>query len=146
MTSEERKVSLYRFFDEAGRLLYVGVTTNCQQRCTQHRSTPWWPLAVRHSIEPCKSLFDGLRAEVAAIRTEAPLYNLRSTPAYKTQQSETARRISPEARQRRGVGVSARALQVRVLEELIAQGVPRPEASARALKARHDYKVASGLF
>jgi predicted GIY-YIG superfamily endonuclease len=67
---------VYRCFDDSGRLLYVGSTTNLFNRLTAHASTSWWSptiAKVRATVHP-----DGLTAraiERRAIRDEIPRWN-----------------------------------------------------------------------
>ncbi|WHM30252.1 GIY-YIG nuclease family protein [Streptomyces sp. BPPL-273] len=70
----------------------------------------------------------------------------RGSAKFKSEQRVKALRISPEARRRRGVGVAARAVQVRTLRELLSDGVPRQDAERRAREARQAHKLASELF
>lgn len=88
MTSADRYVGqfgwqhvLYRFFDHAGQLLYVGITTNIVQRWSEHRGTKrWWTDVADARVEffpDRQSLAD---AERLAIRTECPLHNIVNNP------------------------------------------------------------------
>lgn len=67
---------LYRFFDDAGRLLYVGESIDPLSRASSHRQTaPWfWRVAALHIIV-LDSRDDALRAEAAAIKSELPMFN-----------------------------------------------------------------------
>src|SRR5699024_9013718 len=38
-----RETCLYRFYDSAGRLLYVGITMDLSRRLAKHRQRDWWP-------------------------------------------------------------------------------------------------------
>lgn len=68
---------LYRFYDSAGRLLYVGITLNLPGRMQAHRSDqPWWYEVSDVRVEPYPSRRSVLAAESLAIRTERPLYNI----------------------------------------------------------------------
>lgn len=71
---------LYRFHDAAGTLLYVGVTVNPVMRWQQHKRKPWWAQVASVSVEEHPYTNAALDAELVAIRTEAPLHNLRSIP------------------------------------------------------------------
>lgn len=145
--TEHVRTALYRLYDASGTLLYVGVSNNPQRRFWGHKAEkPWWSEVSRHTIEWVESEGRALELEREAISTEAPKYNLRSTDAYRAQQSATAKAISPERRRARGVGLEARAIQVRTRRELLAQGVPKEEAERLALLARERHKEASGLF
>ena len=68
---------LYRMFDRAGRLLYVGISFNAGERATQHaESKPWWPQVDHIRIEhlTCDRP-SALKREEWAIRAERPKYN-----------------------------------------------------------------------
>lgn len=77
--------ALYRFFDKDGQLLYVGVSSNWQQRLKQHykESLFHWEAATitlehfdtRESVE---------EAEKLAIQTENPKYNKALNPNFET--------------------------------------------------------------
>jgi hypothetical protein len=84
----------------------------------------------------------------AAVRSAAkrPRRHRRGSAELRDEQRDTALGISPEARRRRGVGVAARAVEVRTLRELLSEGVPKREAERRAREARRAHKLASGLF
>lgn len=69
--------ALYRFYDDAGHLLYVGITLDPGSRFARHRELkPWW-LDVRGvSIEWYDSRAEVLAAETRAIAVERPLHNI----------------------------------------------------------------------
>lgn len=69
--------TLYRFFDQAGALLYVGRTCNPGQRFGDHRrSKTWWASVVRIDMEQHADAGALCTAERAAIKTETPLHNI----------------------------------------------------------------------
>jgi predicted GIY-YIG superfamily endonuclease len=69
---------VYRAFDGAGQLLYVGYTSEPKARVAAHRtSAPWYPQAARWTYEPHPDRKAALAAEAAAIRAERPLHNVR---------------------------------------------------------------------
>jgi predicted GIY-YIG superfamily endonuclease len=69
-------VWLYRYFDCDGRLLYVGITKNCERREAEHRIySPWRKNAVNISYEWYGSLFTASIMERIAIEDERPLHN-----------------------------------------------------------------------
>lgn len=69
--------SLYRFFDSAGQLLYIGVSVNPLQRWDDHRlHKPWWTEVSSVTLHHYPTRPDVLQAERAAIRTEKPLHNV----------------------------------------------------------------------
>ena len=72
-----RKTYLYRHFNAAGELLYVGVSLSAVARLSCHsRTSPWYPMIARVTVEPFRSRRAALEAEQVAIRTERPRYNV----------------------------------------------------------------------
>ena len=70
------KTALYRHFDTAGRLLYVGISLSAVQRLAQHRQTAhWFQELARVDVEWHSSRSKARAAEIHAISTEAPLCN-----------------------------------------------------------------------
>jgi len=69
--------TLYRFFNEEGTLLYVGVTTMGLARWSEHaRYKDWWPLVASTTTDHFTDQGEALAAELAAIRSEHPTYNI----------------------------------------------------------------------
>jgi hypothetical protein len=69
--------TLYRFFDDADQLLYVGITLNPPARFAQHRgSKGWWDTVVRIDLERYPNKVAVLAAEREAIITEVPAFNV----------------------------------------------------------------------
>jgi predicted GIY-YIG superfamily endonuclease len=76
-----RQTALYRLFDAEGRLLYVGITFNPDNRWAEHAtSKSWWPDVTEKRIEWHGSRTDAVAAEVAVIAAELPLYNKQDSP------------------------------------------------------------------
>jgi len=76
------RTALYRFFDAAGQLLYVGVSGNTEARWRQHaESKPWWSDVADKTTEWLDSRPEALDAERAAIRAEKPLHNHQNKPS-----------------------------------------------------------------
>lgn len=75
-----RRTALYRLFDKEGRLLYVGVAFDPDERWKDHATfKPWWPLAINKVVEWHASRTLALQAEADAIRTEKPLHNIKGS-------------------------------------------------------------------
>lgn len=73
----DKPQTLYRFFDAAGSLLYIGVTQNGAGRIQQHnRDKDWWPQVATATFETYPDRDAVLRAEANAIRAERPRYNV----------------------------------------------------------------------
>lgn len=80
-TSQDESTALYRFYDGAGQLLYVGITGDPSDRWARHADEkPWWPNVARHTVEWLPSRDAALAAETAAIVAEEPVYNVAGTP------------------------------------------------------------------
>lgn len=71
------RVALYRHFDAAGQLLYVGIATNFSNRTSQHSANSPWLARFAHRVEavwlPTREA--ALAAERYAIQAEAPIFN-----------------------------------------------------------------------
>lgn len=68
---------LYRFYDTAGALLYIGITLNPGERWKRHRDEkPWWTEVANITLQQHGSREAVLAAERAAIETETPRYNV----------------------------------------------------------------------
>lgn len=68
---------VYRFFDKAGSLLYVGVAFDPEERWQAHRHTEWWPQAVENTVVLYPSRRAALCEETRAIAEENPAFNHR---------------------------------------------------------------------
>ncbi|MFE0353620.1 GIY-YIG nuclease family protein [Streptomyces nigra] len=76
------RTGLYRFFDEAGELLYVGISGDPELRRTQHsKDKSWWPEVMDSTVEWFNNRDVALGKEAAAIRREKPRYNVQHNQA-----------------------------------------------------------------
>lgn len=67
---------LYRFYDEADQLIYVGATTNPAVRFQEHsHHQPWWDEVATIRLERFDSRKKLMAAEAAAIAEEGPRHN-----------------------------------------------------------------------
>ena len=74
--------TLYRFHDDHGRILYIGVTSREAERWTTHRrESQWWSQIAYVTCQRFNHEWHALTAERTAIRSESPLYNVRSAVA-----------------------------------------------------------------
>lgn len=72
-----RPHALYRFYDAAGALLYVGITVNLPTRLTRHRDDkPWWTEVARITVEHHANRNTVLAAERHTILAEKPRHNI----------------------------------------------------------------------
>lgn len=79
------KTALYRHFDAAGRLLYVGITNHTPRRLAQHSErSAWFTQSARVTIEWHPTREKALEAERLAVVSERPLHNVRLVVAQPT--------------------------------------------------------------
>jgi GntR family transcriptional regulator len=73
---------LYRWSDDQGRLLYIGISTDPDVRAEEHRRWSWWVRwAARVDVEPNGSpRVEAEEAERAAIVAERPVFNTVHAP------------------------------------------------------------------
>lgn len=70
-------VSLYRFFNSTGELLYIGITNRVPRRLDQHGDDkPWYLEVADVKVEHHPNRDAALAAEKTAIKTERPKYNV----------------------------------------------------------------------
>ena len=75
-----RRGTVYRFFNQAGDLLYIGSTGASYERFRGHeRTQPWWTEVASVTIEHHATREDASIAEMKAILTEHPRYDIVGT-------------------------------------------------------------------
>lgn len=80
-TEPYRNVVLYRFIDAVGALLYVGITSRPTERWQKHRrQAQWWPQVSEVLVEVYAQRHQAEAAELAAIKSERPLFNVHAAP------------------------------------------------------------------
>lgn len=73
-----RMTAVYRLYDGAGRLLYVGVTYDFVARLRGHaKDKKWWPQVAHRDVIWFDNRLDALYEEARAIRYENPVHNSR---------------------------------------------------------------------
>ena len=71
-----RETPLYRWYDEAQQLLYVGISGNLGERTRGHvKGSSWMEFVSSSRVERFPSRPRALEAETAAIKAERPLFN-----------------------------------------------------------------------
>lgn len=68
---------VYRLYDDAGSLLYLGSSMHPHLRIMDHHSKPWWPQVARAEVTECGNVFAARAAETRALATEQSVYNRR---------------------------------------------------------------------
>lgn len=75
--AEERGFHLYRHFDRAGKLLYVGVSISALNRLSAHKQHAHWFWSIaRVEVASYPTREASLEAEKNAIQKEHPLFNI----------------------------------------------------------------------
>lgn len=81
MTAEPELTYLYRLFDRQGVLLYVGITKDLSRRWKEHqRGKAWYSQHSRMTTDKYDTWDLAHEAEIAAIVTEYPVYNVADVP------------------------------------------------------------------
>lgn len=76
---------LYRFFDDSGVLLYVGISKHWTSRLNSHESrSDFFKLASHITLERYGTRQEVEQAETAAIVNEKPLYNRSQNPLHES--------------------------------------------------------------
>lgn len=74
-------VALYRLFNVAGALLYVGISDAPKRRFQEHaESKSWWYLVSRWTVTWHPDRATAIAAEATAIVAEGPAYNVAGVP------------------------------------------------------------------
>lgn len=77
--------TVYRFFDTAGVLLYVGISKDLPTRWTHHRlDKPWWTNVATATLQHFPTRGEAEQAEREAIVAERPLYNVKHAATFET--------------------------------------------------------------
>jgi predicted GIY-YIG superfamily endonuclease len=75
------RTDLYRYYDNDGSLLYVGVSLGAIARLQQHRcKAEWFDEVAKVTIEKFGARAEAFAAEAQAIREERPVHNVQSSP------------------------------------------------------------------
>jgi len=68
--------TLYRFYDEDNRLLYIGISSSFYSRANQHsKNSNWFESASKVLLQHYKTREAVLEAEKLAIKQERPIHN-----------------------------------------------------------------------
>ena len=75
------RTAVYRLYDDAGVLLYVGVTKDPDTRCKWHVARqPWGAEIARHEVIWLDDRVEAHRLETAVIASANPLHNVIRVP------------------------------------------------------------------
>lgn len=129
-----RRAAVYRLYDEAGALLYIGSGYDPDVRERAHLHTAWGRHIARRSDEWHGDRQAAYEAEAEAIRFEAPRHNVIGTPNYVgPQQRGEAQRGAADARWR-------------AVRKARAAGASVEEARRAGAVAEIEYLDGTGMF
>lgn len=141
-----RPAAVYRLYDEAGRLLYIGSAYDPKERCKAHRSRSWWPDVTHREEEWHDSRVGAYIAELEAIRTEEPPHNLMGTSRYVCPDTPGVRRRNALNALRSRSKRAAELLRAEIWEAGRLQGVPSHQYRLAAQAAYIDVLDESGAW
>lgn len=76
LAGDAKPNSVYRYYDHAGRLIYIGITARGIQRQHEHSQiSEWFPHAVTQHLEACPDRDAALRLERELIKAFRPPFN-----------------------------------------------------------------------
>lgn len=129
--------ALYRFYDTAGGLLYVGITWNLKQRWRQHqRDKFWWPDVDRRAVHWYDNRAEAVAAEARVVEDEHPLYDQTD------RQGAGAKSLTvSDLRAERDTALAVERLKAAVAEGVYRAGQRLPSYSS--LAARHGVSEAA---
>lgn len=87
---------IYRHYDSAGRLLYIGCTGDPRSRYHVHKNkSPWFMDVTRIDVQAIGERKQAHKAEIEAILTEQPIHNRyhKVVPAPKPTRAEYLKKI-----------------------------------------------------
>ena len=131
---------LYRAYSASMGLLYVGISANAWARIAGHKErSPWFGEAVWFKLQSFNTRKEAEAAELEAIRTERPKYNIAGAKeacraVNETEQARRAKLYADEARQR----------ALALLNEAVPN-VPRIRMELQRAEDRGDAALASSL-
>lgn len=138
--------AVYRLYNAAGELLYIGSSDNPDRRWKAHQSTkPWWPEVSRREVT-WHEWREAWGEEASAIWHERPKHNVFSTQEYCARVSARQQANVEVQRVKCRVAYRANKLRDEVAKKLVAQGVNEDAAIAAGMLAERAYKEASGAF
>ena len=138
--------AVYRLWDAAGCLLYIGSAYDPEHRCTFHHTKPWWPEVARRTEEWHESRGAAYQAEMDAIGVEASRYNVMGTPTYVTPDTPAIRRRQELASVRSKLMRQAEDLRRVTVGELQAAGASYVETEEAGALAMIEFMEPTGLF
>lgn len=94
---QDKPNSVYRYYDHAGRLIYVGITAQGPGRQRQHNATSeWWQYVASQTVEHCPDRETALRVERALIEAHRPPFNRQHNEPWEDLRAGYLRLISAE--------------------------------------------------
>jgi len=126
------KHSLYRHFDKNDNLLYVGISVDPLNRLKDHKQQAiWFEQISRVDIEKFDNRKDVIRAEIEAIRNEAPVFNVKYNNPIKPK-TNIKSKIKGRKTAQTYIGLGPEAIEAWISQDYVSQreltiGLPRQD-------------------
>ncbi|MER8158139.1 hypothetical protein [Streptomyces sp. NPDC094472] len=137
---------MYRLYDAAGTLLYIGSAYDPEARCKAHRNKPWWPEVARRAEEWFDFRGCAYKEEMKAIASEGPKHNAMGSPSYRTPDTEAVRRRKQLAPLRQKLLEESWGIGAAAWKAARASGASANEAERAKKLAEIEFLEATGLF
>ncbi|MFI0827224.1 hypothetical protein ACH4Q7_22525 [Streptomyces roseolus] len=137
---------MYRLFDAAGNLLYVGSAYDPDHRCKAHRGEAWWPEVTRRTDEWVESRGHAYSREMEAIAAEEPMHNLMGTKRYSTPDTPAMRRRNALAGVRARYLRQSETLRFEIADAAREAGYPWAQADRFGRLAETEFLDRTGIF
>jgi hypothetical protein len=136
---ETKPSALYRFWSEDAELLYVGMSTNLGHRIDRHgEQKDWWPEVASIHVELFPDGEEAHAAEIDAIRSECPRYNVHRYPL-----PPLSRRATPGWKPP-PVNIRLGSLEIPVREAAEREGIPLNRWICNAVRYVLDHPPSDG--
>lgn len=144
MPSPPDRTALYRLYDAAGRLLYIGIAKDPKRRWSQHaleKADSWWPDVASKTVEWLDSRKAAEEAELRAIEKEGPPYNKRDVKVWDFSTGTSGQRKIPSPHRQQQI-FAYRQKCIQFMNECVNAKISAPEMIARRLRER----IISGVY
>lgn len=145
MTVHQGRTALYRVFNRAGGLLYIGISHNPDVRLGQHSQTKdWWSEVHERRIERFDARSDAETAERRAIEGERPIWNLRHA-VYEPADDEAARLYARRKRHHDALVELDTPVREQAARDLLAGATPGQLAKLTGLSDEFFRRIARAV-
>lgn len=138
--------AVYRLWDAAGNLLYIGSAYDPDHRCKSHQKKPWWSEVAHRTEEWFPTRGRAYAEEMKAIAVERSKYNDMGTPKYQTPQTDKIKQRNASARTRSLLIGEAGTVKREIHQAARKAGYSYEEAERFGTLAEIEFLDRTGLF